>query len=98
MGGGDHAKIFCGFDSLPDDNKTYENTAKKAWYPPFDQSESANLRTDFCHPPSLTKKFYNRVDFDFLRYKVRTKRVDLDYFRLFFVTGGGWGQKSSLFV
>ena len=55
-GGGDHAKIFCGFDSLPDDNKTYENTAKKVWYPPSDQSESANLRTDFCHPPSLTKK------------------------------------------
>ena len=55
-GGGDHAKIFCGFDSLPDDDKTYENTAKKVLYPPSDQSESANLRTDFCHPISLTKR------------------------------------------
>ena len=55
-GGDDHAKIFCGFDSLPDDNKTYENTAKKVWYPPSDQSESAYLRTNFCHLPSVTKK------------------------------------------
>ena len=38
MGGDDYAKIFCVFDSLPEYNKKYENTAKKVWYPPSDQS------------------------------------------------------------
>ena len=55
MGGDDHAKIFCEFDSLPIDNKTQETIAKKVRYPPSDQSENANLRTDFCHPSSLAK-------------------------------------------